>query len=608
MSRFVTRALRVAALAAVSAAVLSSAPRHSVLAQAQPRADVIISFRAAVADADEALVRGLGGAVRHRYHLIPAIAASLPQAAIDGLARNPRVARIEPDGIVYADDFASELHAAWGVEHIGAGTLHESGPIGNGVHVAVIDSGIDCSHPDLAGQCDEGFDFVNDDDDPFDDDSHGTHVAGTIAALRNMTGVVGVAPGVRLHALKVLNQNGTGSFSDVIAALQWVVDHDIQVTNNSYGSSQNPGTAVETAFNAALAAGVLSIASAGNSGRCNGKGNTVGYPARYASVVAVAATGMSDTRACFSSTGPDVELSAPGVGILSTIPGGAYAAFNGTSMASPHVAGVAALVVSAGASDTNGVNGVADEVRGILQATAGDLGAAGRDEFYGFGLVDAPAAVGAVTAPADAIHVSLATDKTTYVQGVDTVVGLTATVTDEVGAPVSGINGAMFTTTLDGPPATVSFVESAPGTGVYSGTLDLPGSGNHAVTVQVDDGSLSDADTAPFEVITQPQDGSVGVTDIGYGGSGGRDGTKHLIVVATVRDGDGALVSGALVSVTVLRNGSAYASLSATTGGTGQVSFQLTNAPAGAYTTTVTGVAASGLTWDGATPPNGITR
>jgi hypothetical protein len=170
---------------------------------------------------------------------------------------------------------------------------------------------------------------------------------------------------------------------------------------------------------------------------------------------------------------------------------------------------------------------------------------------------------------------------------------------------VSGINGAMFTTTLDGPPATVSFVESAPGTGVYSGTLDLPGSGNHAVTVQVDDGSLSDADTASFEVTTQPQDGSVGVTDIGYGGRGG---TKHLIVVATVRDGDGALVSGALVSVTVLRNGAAYASLSATTGGTGQTSFQLTNAPAGAYTTTVTGVAASGLTWDGNTPPNGITR
>ncbi|GAI75932.1 unnamed protein product, partial [marine sediment metagenome] len=161
-------------------------------------------------------------------------------------------------------------------------------------------------------------------------------------------GVVGVAPEARIYALKVL-EGGTGSYSDVIAAIQWAVDNGMQVTNNSYGSSGDPGELVKAAFDAAYYTyGVLHVAAAGNNGNPPGRGDNVIYPARWDSVIAVAATDESDNRARWSSTGLDVELSAPGVNINSILPGGDYVRMSGTSMASPHVAGTAALVITAG--------------------------------------------------------------------------------------------------------------------------------------------------------------------------------------------------------------------------------------------------------------------
>jgi subtilisin len=216
-------------------------------------------------------------------------------------------------------------------------------------------------------------------------------VAGSAGAGDNGFGVVGVAPEVSLYALKVLGASGSGSWSGIIAALQWSVDNGIEVTNNSYGSSGNPGLLVEQGFDNAYAAGVLNVAAAGNAGRCAGNGNTVGYPARFASVMAVTATGATDLRPCFSAHGPDAEIAAPGVSIYSTYFGG-YATLSGTSMSSPHVAGAAALVIAAGAQGP-------DSVRQYLTSTALDLGPAGRDELYGHGLVDAAAAVNAVAGP-----------------------------------------------------------------------------------------------------------------------------------------------------------------------------------------------------------------
>ncbi|MGB2814347.1 MAG: S8 family serine peptidase, partial [Dehalococcoidales bacterium] len=261
------------------------------------------------------------------------------------------------------------------------------------------DSGIDYNHPDLDANYAGGWDFVNNDDDPVDIDGHGTHVAGTIAAEDNGFGVVGVAPEASIYALKTL-EGGEGYYSDVIDALQWAVDNEIQVTNNSYGSSGDPGEIVKAAFDTAYYThGVLHVAAAGNTGNPPGRDDNIIYPARWDSVMAVAATDTSDDRARWSSTGPDAELSAPGVNINSTLVGGGYGGKSGTSMASPHVAGTAALVLVAYPNWTNA------DVRTQLQNTADDLGDAEWDTKYGYGLVDADeaaAAAGNLSPVADA--------------------------------------------------------------------------------------------------------------------------------------------------------------------------------------------------------------
>jgi len=376
--------------------LLAAAP--ALFAQPGPpdnRVPVIIGFQNQPGPGDEAGLRAMGGNVKHRYTIIPAIAARLPQAAIDALRGNPAITVVEPDVTVYALSDA-EYSNTWGVSKIGARLVHDDAAHneGAGVNVCDIDTGIDTNHDDLKLNFKGGYDFVNDKLTPEDDNGHGTHTAGTIGALLNGVGVVGVAPSVNLYAYKVLNSAGSGSFSDVIAAVQAcakLVPSGPTVSNNSYGSSGDPGTLVEQAFVNAYNAGVLHVASAGNSGNSAGTGDNVGYPAKYDSVIAVAATDSANNRAYFSSTGPKVELAAPGVSIYSTYLNGGYASMNGTSMASPHVAGVAALVFRCiGLADLNNDGSVDNlDVRLRMQQTAQDLGTAGRDTKFGFGLVRA---------------------------------------------------------------------------------------------------------------------------------------------------------------------------------------------------------------------------
>jgi len=341
---------------------------------------VLIGFKEKPGPAQQALVKGVGGKIKYTYNLIPAIAASVPEVAIDALQKNPNITHVELDSMVYALD--TELDNSWGVKRIGAGLVHNSGNNGEGIKIAIIDTGIDRDHPDLDDNIMGGVNFVSipswktPDPNKWDDDNgHGTHVAGIIAAEDNNTGVVGVAPGADLYALKVLDRTGSGYVSDVVAAIQWATVNEIQVINMSLG-----GGASLTLEAACLLAyyqdGLILVAAAGN-------GGSVIYPAAYPSVIAVSATDEGDNLADFSSTGIEVELAAPGVDIYSTYKGGGYTTMSGTSMASPHVAGTAALVWSANPGWSN------DAVRTQLQDTADDLGEAGWDSKYGWGLVDA---------------------------------------------------------------------------------------------------------------------------------------------------------------------------------------------------------------------------
>jgi len=596
----------VVALVAGGAGAGSFAP-HT--AHASSRVNVFIGFTQTPGASEQALVRAFGGEMFHSYHLVPAIAASVPESAVEGLLKNPRVAYVEADGTVYAID--AELDSTWGVKRIGSGTVHDSGNIGTGVKVAIIDSGIDYTHPDLDANFAGGYDFVNNDTDPMDDNGHGTHVAGTVAAEDNDTGVVGVAPKASLYGLKVLNSSGSGSWSNVIAALEWAVDNGMQVTNNSYGAGSDPGSTVQAAFDNSAAVGMLHIAAAGNSGNCKGNNNTVGFPAQYDSVIAVAATNKSDTRPCFSSTGPAVELSAPGVSINSTQLGGGYVEFNGTSMASPHVAGAAALVIAAGITDVSGNGLINDEVRQILNDTAEDLGETGRDNKYGWGLVSAAlavAAVGPVEPPAPAVTVVLSADKINYVSGTDTIATLAVAVTDENGNAISGMDASAFASTLNGTSTTTLFTETAtPGT--YTGSFDISGLADGTYTIETtvtDTRGISGIGSATFSVGPAPTEATTAsAASIGYSTTGGKNNNKHLNVTVAVADDVGNVVSGASVSLTLNHDSGTSWNGTGTTGTTGTVTFELKNAPSGCYETAVTNVVAEGLTWDGATPTNG---
>jgi len=370
---------------------------------AQNKVDVLIGFNGTP---DDSVVRAFGGDVKYDFApFINVIAASVPESAIQGLSHNPNIAYVEPDAEVHIMDHPSGIaEYPWGVDHIRADTVHLRSPYnkGTGIIVCIIDTGIDYNHLDLLGfgpngKVIGGWDFVNGDADPLDDNGHGTHVSGTVAAVGGNGGVIGVAPEAKLYAVKVLNASGSGSYSNVIAGINWCATNELkpQIISMSLGGSSG-SSALQSAVDAANSNGVLVVAAAGNSGNPKGKGDNVGYPARYNSVMAVASTTKTDARSSFSSTGSAVDISAPGSSIPSTWLGGGYNTISGTSMATPHVSGAAALVfksnegawVTAGYTNGDGTWTNA-EVRTVLEKTAQDLGTAGKDNLYGYGLVRA---------------------------------------------------------------------------------------------------------------------------------------------------------------------------------------------------------------------------
>ena len=323
------------------------------------------------------IARDVKARPRHVYHtVLNGFSARLTDDQVTALRNDPRVAYVEPNRTVHMVGQT----VPWGITHVNAPTAHANGITGTGVKVGIIDTGIDYTHPDLAANYAGGTDFANNDNDPMDDNGHGTHVSGTVAAIDNTIGVLGVAPDVRLYGIKVLDRNGSGTFADVIAGIDWAAANGMQVINMSLGASVG-SAGLQQACDNAYAAGVVICAAAGND-----YGGPVNYPAKYSSVIAVSAIDSSDKLAFFSNQGPEVELAAPGVSVYSTYRGGGYATLDGTSMATPHVTGVAALVWASGVANT------ATGVRDRLDQTARDIGAAGRDNSFGFGVVDAAAA------------------------------------------------------------------------------------------------------------------------------------------------------------------------------------------------------------------------
>jgi serine protease len=286
-------------------------------------------------------------------------------ALLERLSHDPRVELAEPMEILRSSFVPNDpmYDKQWHLQRVGAETAWEY-TCGEGVTVAVIDTGVACFDKgpfsrgtDLSGtRCDGGYNFVTDSPEAYDDQGHGTHVAGTIAQTTdNGKGVAGLAFCARLMPVKVLNRYGWGTLANVAEGIRFAADNGAQVINLSLGGD-GKSKILEEAVNHAISKGVVVVAAAGNSGR------KVGYPAGYEGVIAVSATDSNDKIAYFSSRGPQVAIAAPGVNVTQqTICEGGrnkceiFGSFSGTSMASPHVAGAAAMLVGLGVSGPSAI-------------------------------------------------------------------------------------------------------------------------------------------------------------------------------------------------------------------------------------------------------------
>lgn len=356
--------------------------------------------------AKDALLKKVGATDPKNLPIINGKAVILPtKASENALKKEAGVLRIDEDVIVNAvakgnskpGPVQPAQSTPWGISRVKADQVW-SEATGNAVKVAVIDTGIEKTHSDLQGNLKGGALLIRSGkylnksiNDWNDDNGHGTHVAGTIGAVNNTIGVVGVAPQAHLYGVKVLDSKGSGYLSDIIHGLQWSINNNMNVINMSLGTSSNVESFQE-AIKAVYDAGITQVAAAGNSGPY---ANSVNYPAKYPETIAVAASGInddgSDFIASFSSRGPEVDITAPGVNVLSTYKDGTYKALNGTSMAAPHVAGVAALLLQGDALL------MPENIKATLTNTASNIGF--DPTLQGAGMVDAQAALQPVLVP-----------------------------------------------------------------------------------------------------------------------------------------------------------------------------------------------------------------
>ena len=635
----------------------------------------------------------------------------VPPGRVAAIESDPRVAFIERNQIVKA--FAQELPT--GVDRIDAALSSTANIDGADdrvdVDIAIIDTGIDLDHPDLnvvaSINCARGGPFGGGCKGGGDDgNGHGTHVAGTAAALDNGIGVVGVAPGARLWAVRVLDNSGSGWMSWIVGGIDWVTANadQIDVANMSLGCACD-SAALDAAIAGSVAAGVVYTVAAGNSGS-----DAAGYsPANHPDVITVSAiadfdgqggalaattcrsdAGSDDTFATFSNDGSLIEIAAPGVCILSTWNDGGYNTISGTSMASPHAAGAAALYIAASGTVADGAGaaavrdaliaagtpqGDADGFTGDTDGHAepllnvGDTEAgpqapkanAGADVTVSDGDGSGAETVsldGSGSSDADGTIVSYEWDLNgdgstdaagtspvvtfTFALGVHTV---TLTVRDNDGS--TGTDDVVVTVgpnqapaanagpdqtvgdtdgngsedvTLDGSSSTDadgsidSYEWDVDGDGITDATGTSPvwnfALGAHTVTLTVTDNAGAASSDSVVITVTEPSAAptSVSVGSIIYTTTGGRNRDKHLEITLALVDNQGNPASNASVTIDLFRDGSFVASGTGTTGEAGTLTFTLNNAASGCYETTVTDVSAGTLTWDGATPANGLCK
>jgi subtilisin family serine protease len=395
----INRSLRAAPLAAVLLALLAAVPGGpqaiQTAAASAPDGRLVVAWTS-VAPASLPLD---GVAAVHRSQANPhrsVVVANAGRAedVAAALRADPRVASVVPDAVASVADWPADeppddtLYATY--QHdmplIGMPAAWQLTTGSPTVVVAILDTGYEGSHPDLAAiPTVDPYNARTGSKNVTDGYGHGTHVAGTIAGqTNNAIGVAGIAPGVTIMPVKVMDSNGHGYWSDFLEGVDWARTHGASVVNLSLGGTltSSQAAAFQPTFDAAYEARVLVVAAAGNNNL-----NQPFYPASFDHVVSVAATTNSDAKASFSNFGPAVDVAAPGVNIESAYVNASYRQMSGTSMATPHVVGLAALIRSYHPTYT------VDEVETAMEITALDLGTPGRDDYFGNGRIQVDQAV-----------------------------------------------------------------------------------------------------------------------------------------------------------------------------------------------------------------------
>lgn len=306
------------------------------------------------------------------------------------LRQQPGVLAAEPNYIATAQETIPndpDWGLQYGLDKIGAPQGWDSSTGASWVTIAIIDTGVDRTHPDLILKTQDGYNVLSPGDAPMDDNGHGTHVAGIAAAASNNgLGIAGVSWGAQIMPVKVLNASANGTYANVASGIIWAVDNGAQIINLSLGGSAYSAI-LESAVNYAYNRGVVLVAASGNAG-----GSSILYPARYAQVIAVGATDSNNERSLFSNFGNGMELVAPGVSIYSTELGGGYSYRSGTSMAAPFVSGLAAILIGMPGNYDAGL------VREQMISTSLDLGDTGWDAYHGYGIIQMDAALSLIQA------------------------------------------------------------------------------------------------------------------------------------------------------------------------------------------------------------------
>jgi len=490
-----------AVLASLAAPPLKSEPVRGVLLAQQ---------RLGAKDADvDAILSKHGAKTKKKIKELNVRVIELPEAVLEkrkaDLEASGAFTYVERDhqaeGAILPSD--SALASQWYISKIDAPSAWNLTTGSPTVQVAVVDSGVDSTHPDLAGKVNAGWSFLLGNNNTADVRGHGTAVAGTIgAATDNAAGIAGVAWNVKIMPLVVLDSTNYASYSNIAAAITWAADRGARVISISIMGTAASST-LQSAVDYAWSKNALVIAAAGNN-----NASTPGYPAACNRVVAVGATTSTDTKASFSNYGSWIDVVAPGASIYTTNRGGGYGSWNGTSFSTPITAAVAALVVSLRPAIS------VSELSNLLTSNALDLGAAGFDSTFGWGRVDAYRTVSSASTLA-------AGDTTAPVAGISTpasgatvtgTVTVQASATDNVAVTLTElyINSAKVATSSSGVLSYSWNTTTSPNGSVALMVKSYDAAGNVGQTtrsVTVSNAVVSDT-TAPVATVKNPGNGS----------------------------------------------------------------------------------------------------